>query len=67
MYSIGSHVAAHRQILYAQIFTPSVQVFISVMELIPTALKYDEHNKYTSKSIVFGMMVMAASLLFFTI
>lgn len=37
------------------------------MELIPTALKYDEHNKYTSKSIVFGMIVMAASLLFFTI
>lgn len=44
-----------------------MMVFISVMELIPTALKYDEHNKYTSKSIVFGMMVMAASLLFFTI
>eukprot|EP00892_Ulva_mutabilis_P010489 jgi/Ulvmu1/7812/UM004_0041.1 len=44
-----------------------MMVFISLMELIPTALKYDEHNKYTSKSIVFGMIVMAASLLFFTI
>jgi zinc transporter ZupT len=44
-----------------------MQIYISVMELIPTALKYDHNNRVTSKSVIFGMVVMAASLLMFTI
>lgn len=44
-----------------------MMVYISVMELIPTALKYDQNNKVTSISIVSGMIIMAASLLMFTI
>jgi zinc transporter, ZIP family len=44
-----------------------VQIYISVCELIPTALKYDPHNHVTSKGIVIGMVVMAVSLLMFTI
>jgi zinc transporter, ZIP family len=44
-----------------------MQIYISVMELIPTALKYDPHNRVTSKSVITGMVVMAASLLMFTI
>jgi zinc transporter, ZIP family len=44
-----------------------VQTFISVKELIPTALKYDPHNKVTSASIIAGMVIMSASLLLFTI
>jgi zinc transporter, ZIP family len=44
-----------------------LQTFISIQELIPTALKYDPNNKVTSVSIIAGMVVMAASLLLFTI
>jgi zinc transporter, ZIP family len=43
-----------------------VQVYISVMELIPTALKYDPNNRVTSKAVIAGMAVMATSLLMFT-
>ena len=44
-----------------------MQVYISVMELIPTALKYDHNNRVTSKAVIAGMVVMAVSLLVFTI
>jgi hypothetical protein len=44
-----------------------VQTFISVKELIPTALKYDPHNRVTSSCIVLGMVIISASLLLFTI
>ena len=37
------------------------------MELIPTALKYDRNNRVTSKAVIAGMVVMAVSLLVFTI
>lgn len=43
------------------------QTYISVKELVPTALKYDPHNKVTSTSIIAGMVLMSASLLLFTI
>lgn len=45
----------------------AVQIYISVCELVPTALKYDPHNHVTSKSMIIGMVVMAVSLLMFTI
>ena len=45
----------------------AVQTFISIQELIPTALKYDPNNRVTSSSILAGMVIMAASLLLFTI
>ena len=44
-----------------------MQTYISIKELIPTAIKYDPDNKVTSTSVVVGMLVMAASLLLFTI
>lgn len=44
-----------------------LQVYISVKELIPTAINYDPHNKVTSTSVIAGMIIMAASLLMFTI
>lgn len=44
-----------------------VQVYISIKELIPTALKYDPHNKVVSSGIVGGMVLISASLLLFTI
>ena len=43
-----------------------VQIYISVMELIPTALKYDQNNRVTSKAVIGGMAIMAVSLLAFT-
>lgn len=45
----------------------SVQTYISIKELVPTALKYDPNNKVTSTSIIAGMVIMSASLLLFTI
>lgn len=44
-----------------------MMTYISVKELIPTAIKYDPDNTVTSTSVIFGMIVMAASLLLFTI
>lgn len=43
-----------------------MMVYISLVELIPTALRYDPENKYVTTSIFLGMAVMAASLLMFT-
>jgi hypothetical protein len=45
----------------------AVQTFISIKELIPTALKYDPNNRVTSSGIVVGMAIISASLLLFTI
>lgn len=42
-----------------------MMVYISVVELIPTALKYDPEDKYVTVSVLFGMAVMASSLLMF--
>merc|ERR1711966_128541 len=43
-----------------------MMVYISVVELIPTALKYDPDDKYVSSCVLVGMGLMAASLLLFT-
>lgn len=42
-----------------------MMVFISVAELIPTALKYDPEDMFVSNSVLAGMSLMAASLLMF--
>lgn len=44
-----------------------MMVYISLKELIPTALKFDKKDKVTTLSVVFGMAVMAASLLVFAL
>jgi len=44
-----------------------LQVYISIVELIPTALKYDPQDKYVTVSLLAGMAVMAASLLLFAV
>lgn len=46
--------------------TPCMQVYIVLMELIPTALKFDPDNRILSRSVLVGMAAMAISLLFFT-
>ena len=43
-----------------------MQVYIVLMELIPTALKFDPENRVLSRSVLVGMAAMAISLLFFT-
>ena len=43
-----------------------IQAYICLMELIPTALKFDVDNRVTSRAVVVGMAVMAISLLMFT-
>jgi len=43
-----------------------IMVYISIVELIPTALRYDPENQVVSKCFCAGMAVMAASLLAFT-
>eukprot|EP01025_Chloroclados_australasicus_P064178 TRINITY_DN853_c0_g1_i1.p1 TRINITY_DN853_c0_g1~~TRINITY_DN853_c0_g1_i1.p1 ORF type:complete len:360 (-),score=49.48 TRINITY_DN853_c0_g1_i1:279-1358(-) len=54
---------------YGILFTmvAGMMVYISIRELIPTALKYDPEDKYTTKFVFLGMVVMAVSLLLFTI
>lgn len=44
-----------------------MMVYISVRELIPTALRFDPTDQYVTVSIFFGMAVMAASLLLFNV
>lgn len=39
----------------------------SVKELIPTALRYDPQDSVATTSVIAGMVVMAASLLLFTL
>lgn len=42
-----------------------MMVYISIKELIPTAHRYDADDKVTSIGLVFGMLIMAASLVLF--
>jgi len=42
-----------------------IMVYISIVELIPTALRYDPENRFVSKSFCLGMAMMAASMLVF--
>ena len=44
-----------------------MMVYITIKELIPTALRYDPQDSVTITCVVLGMVVMAASLLLFTI
>eukprot|EP00803_Ostreobium_quekettii_P005263 evm.model.scf_13EXC.19 EVM.evm.TU.scf_13EXC.19 scf_13EXC:220973-225094(-) len=56
-------------IIYAVMFgvVAGMMVYISFKDLIPTALRFDEGDKYVSKSIFAGMAIMAVSLLLFAI
>jgi zinc transporter ZupT len=42
-----------------------MMVYISIVELLPTALKYDPEDRVVSSSVLCGMAAMAASLLMF--
>lgn len=42
-----------------------MMVFISIKELIPTALKYDKEDKFVTTCCFIGMAIMAGSLLLF--
>jgi len=44
-----------------------MMVYISLKELIPTALKYDPKDAFVTNCVFIGMVVMAASLLLFKI
>mmetsp|Transcript_17984 Transcript_17984/g.46113 ORF Transcript_17984/g.46113 Transcript_17984/m.46113 type:complete len:344 (+) Transcript_17984:292-1323(+) len=44
-----------------------MMVYISLRDLLPTALRYDPGDKVTTLCLFLGMVVMAASLLVFTI
>lgn len=44
-----------------------MMVYISIKELIPTALRYDPTDTVATTSVIVGMVVMAASLLLFTL
>jgi len=44
-----------------------MMVFISVHELLPTALSYDPKNQFVTYALVGGMVIMALSLLLFDI
>jgi ZIP family zinc transporter len=55
------------QIVYGVLFglVAGMMVAIVVMELLPTALRYDPSGKYVTNSLFLGMFVMAGSLLLF--
>jgi zinc transporter ZupT len=40
-----------------------MMVMICISELIPTAIRYDPKDEITTKSIIFGMIIMAISLI----
>ncbi|MES1914200.1 MAG: hypothetical protein MHM6MM_006300 [Cercozoa sp. M6MM] len=42
-----------------------MMVWISLVELLPTAQRYDRHNKVVGPSLLLGMLVMAISLVIF--
>jgi len=42
-----------------------MMVYISLKELVPTAHKFDESDRYTTASLVGGMAVMSLSLVLF--
>jgi zinc transporter ZupT len=55
--------------MYGVIFgvVAGLMVNICIHELLPTAQKYDPHDKVTSKSVIAGMFVMALSLVMFQV
>ena len=42
-----------------------MMVYISFRELLPTARSYDPKDRYVSKALFLGMLVMASSLMLF--
>jgi len=44
-----------------------MMVYISIKELIPMALRYDPNDSVATSFVVLGMIIMAASLLLFTL
>ena len=44
-----------------------MMVYISLKELLPTALKYDPHDKHVTNCMFGGMAIMALSLILFQI
>lgn len=55
--------------LYGVIFglVAGMMINICIHELLPTAYKYDPSDKYVTKSVIFGMAIMALSLVLFTL
>ena len=47
-------------------FVGGMMVYLAIRELIPLALKADPEDNYVTVSIIFGMAVMAASILLFS-
>lgn len=44
-----------------------MMVYIAIKELIPMALRYDPKDSVTTNCVILGMVIMAASLLLFTL
>ena len=44
-----------------------MMVYISLKELLPTALKYDQHDHYVTNCMFGGMAIMALSLILFQV
>jgi len=57
------------QTVYGVLFgvVAGMMIMIVMLELVPTALRYDPADKYVTNSMVAGMVVMAASLVLFTV
>merc|ERR1712146_790937 len=55
------------ELAYGSLFglVGGMMIFISVKELIPTALKHDPEDQYVSWCVFVGMLFMASSLLMF--
>jgi ZIP family zinc transporter len=62
----GNHMS---DLAYAIMFgiVAGMMVFISIRELLPTALRYDPKDRFATAGFMLGMAVMAASLLLFQI
>jgi len=55
------------QVVYGILFglVAGMMIMIVILELLPTAYRYDPKDKYVTNSVVLGMAVMAASLCLF--
>ncbi|CAK0896457.1 unnamed protein product, partial [Prorocentrum cordatum] len=57
------------QTVYGVLFgiVAGMMIMIVLLELMPTALRYDPADRYVTNSMVMGMVVMATSLVLFTV
>jgi len=55
------------QVVYGILFgvVGGMMIMIVILELLPTAYRYDPKDKYVTNSVALGMLVMAASLCMF--